>query len=91
MSTTAVKLPAERNVTKLLESLEIPFPPDQVLWRVTNTSNDKKRGQVVPYADQRAYNDRLNADPHSAGVDTRLPNRDHEQHHPDEEALLLLF
>jgi hypothetical protein len=61
MSTTTVPLPEERNVTKLLEELEIPFPPDQVLWRVTNTSNDKKRGQIVPYADQRAYTDRLNA------------------------------
>ena len=61
MSATTVPLPDERNVTKLLEELEIPFPPDQVLWRVTNTSNDKKRGQIVPYADQRAYTDRLNA------------------------------
>ena len=26
-----------------------------------NTTNDKKRGQVVPYADPRAYTDRLNA------------------------------
>jgi hypothetical protein len=26
-----------------------------------NTSNDKKRGQIVPYADPRAYTDRLNA------------------------------
>src|SRR5215469_17978935 len=25
-----------------------------------NTTNDKKRGQVVPYADPRAYTDRLN-------------------------------
>ncbi len=30
-------------------------------WRVTNTSNDKKRGQIVAYADPRAYTDRLNA------------------------------
>jgi hypothetical protein len=44
-----------------LAELEIPFPPDQVRWRVTNTSNDKKRGQIVPYADPRAYADRLNA------------------------------
>jgi hypothetical protein len=30
-------------------------------WRVTNTSrNGKLRGQVIPYADQRAYTDRLN-------------------------------
>ncbi len=44
-----------------MAELEIPFPPEQVRWRVTNTSNDKKRGQVVPYADPRAYTDRLNA------------------------------
>ena len=31
-------------------------------WRLTNTSkNGKLRGQVIPYADQRAYTDRLNA------------------------------
>jgi hypothetical protein len=48
-------------VTKLLSELEVPFSPDQVRWRVTNTTNDKKRGQVVPYADSRAYTDRLNA------------------------------
>ncbi|HEY4934625.1 MAG TPA: Rad52/Rad22 family DNA repair protein [Terriglobales bacterium] len=48
-------------VNKLLLELEVPFPPDQVRWRVTNTTNDKKRGQVVPYADSRAYTDRLNA------------------------------
>ena len=49
------------DVKKLLSELEVPFPPAQVRWRVTNTSNDKKRGQVVPYADPRAYTDRLNA------------------------------
>ena len=49
------------DVKHLLAELEVPFPPDQVRWRVTNTSNDKRRGQVVPYADPRAYTDRLNA------------------------------
>ena len=49
------------DVKKLLAELEVPFPPDQVRWRVTNTTNDKKRGQIVPYADPRAYTDRLNA------------------------------
>ena len=53
--------PAERDVKKLLEELEVPFAPDHVRWRVTNTSNDKKRGQIVAYADPRAYTDRLNA------------------------------
>ena len=49
------------DITKLLTELEIPFSPEQVRWRVTNTTNDKKRGQIVPYADPRAYTDRLNA------------------------------
>jgi hypothetical protein len=49
------------DVSKLLAELEVPFSPDQVRWRVTNTSNDKRRGQIVPYADSRAYTDRLNA------------------------------
>jgi hypothetical protein len=48
------------DVKELLAELEVPFSPDQVQWRVTNTTNDKKRGQVVPYADPRAYTDRLN-------------------------------
>jgi hypothetical protein len=46
---------------KLLTELEVPFAPHQVQWRVINTSSDKTRGQVVPYADPRAYTDRLNA------------------------------
>lgn len=48
------------DMQELLSELAVPFSPDQVLWRVTNTSNDKKRGQVVAYADPRAYSDRLN-------------------------------
>lgn len=50
-----------QEMNKLLTELEVPFPPYQVRWRVTNTTNDKKRGQIVPYADPRAYTDRLNA------------------------------
>ena len=53
--------PSGLDVNKLLSELEVPFSPDQVRWRVTNTTNDKKRGQIVPYADSRAYTDRLNA------------------------------
>ena len=45
---------------ELLAELEVPFPVAQVLWRVTNTANNRTRGQVVPYADPRAYTDRLN-------------------------------
>jgi hypothetical protein len=28
----------------VLAALEVPFPPEQIHWRVTNTSRDKKRG-----------------------------------------------
>jgi len=52
--------PSGLDVTKLLPEIEVPFSPDQVRRRVTNTTNDKKRGQIVPYADPRAYADRLN-------------------------------
>lgn len=38
--------------------LEVPFDPIVIEWRVTNTSkgkiNGSLRGQVIPYADQRA-------------------------------------
>src|SRR6266487_5451880 len=49
------------DVKSAIAELEVPFPPDQVQWRVTNTAKDKKRGQIVPYAGPRAYADRLNA------------------------------
>jgi hypothetical protein len=52
---------SELEIKELLLELEVPFLPEQVQWRVTNASNDKKRGQVIPYADPRAYTDRLNA------------------------------
>jgi len=47
----------------LIALLEVPFDPSVIEWRVTNTSkgNGHSRGQVIPYADQRAYTDRLNA------------------------------
>ncbi len=45
----------------LLIELQAPFPLSQVQWRVTNTASNRTRGQVVPYADPRAYTDRLNS------------------------------
>src|SRR5437899_2388949 len=48
--------------TQLLD----PFDPAEIKWRVTATSTQQsrngpvKRGQLVAYADQRAYTDRLN-------------------------------
>ena len=46
----------------LVASLELPFDPSQIEWRVANTTKygNRPRGLVVAYADQRAYTDRLN-------------------------------
>jgi hypothetical protein len=51
---------ASQQVQTLFQELEVPFDPSVIEWRVTNAMKDKPRGQVVPYADQRAYTDRLN-------------------------------
>ena len=48
-------------IRQIIDDLEVPFDPHVVEWRVTTTAKDKRRGQVMPYADQRAYTDRLNA------------------------------
>ncbi len=56
--------PAQRfspeRIKALVAELEVPFDASVIEWRVTNTANGQPRGQVVPYADQRAYTDRLN-------------------------------
>ena len=49
------------DIKRYAAELEIPFDARVIEWRVTNSNRDKSRGQVVPYADQRAYTDRLNA------------------------------
>ncbi len=56
------RLSTER-VKEIVAALEVPFDPSQIEWRVMNTTKGQQpaRGQVVPYADQRAYTDRLNA------------------------------
>jgi hypothetical protein len=68
--THAVRVPPEfsgsqrfsqQEIKDFCSALEIPFDPGVIDWRVTNTTkNGKLRGQVLPYADQRAYTDRLN-------------------------------
>jgi len=45
---------------KILRGLETPFDPNLVEWRVMETSDDGTRAQMTPYADPRAYSDRLN-------------------------------
>ena len=49
------------SIQEMVRELEVPFDPAVIEWRVTNTARNKTRGQVIPYADQRAYTDRLNA------------------------------
>ncbi len=54
--------PTAAKIKELIADLEMPFHPSVIEWRVTNTGKGgSPRGQVVPYADQRAYTDRLNA------------------------------
>jgi hypothetical protein len=57
-----LQVPTER-IKELVAALEVPFDPWQIEWRVMNTTKGQQpvRGQVVPYAAQRAYTDRLNA------------------------------
>ena len=55
------QLSSER-IKELVGELQIPFDLAVIEWRVTDTTkNGKPRGQVIPYADPRAYTDRLNA------------------------------
>src|SRR5579859_8201771 len=49
------------SIQEMVRELEVPFDPAVIEWRVTNTAQNKTRGQAIPYADQRAYTDRLNA------------------------------
>jgi hypothetical protein len=58
MATAAKFAGAERE--KLFARLEEPFDPAQIKWRVMRTSDDRRSGVVLPFADPRAYTDRLN-------------------------------
>jgi hypothetical protein len=49
---------AERE--KLFALLETPFDPTQIKWRVMRISADGRSGVILPFADPRAYTDRLN-------------------------------
>src|SRR5246127_1133298 len=43
-----------------LARLEEPFASKEVKWLIAATSRDGRKGRVTPYADPRAYTDRLN-------------------------------
>jgi|SRR5579862_360680 len=49
-----------QNNAEALLRLEGPFSPKDVKWLVAATSRDGTKGRVTPYADPRAYTDRLN-------------------------------
>jgi hypothetical protein len=51
----------DEQVRQFVAALEDPFDPREIKWRVTNKTSDRRRGQVIAYADPRAYTDRLNA------------------------------
>jgi hypothetical protein len=47
-------------LNEVLRALAVPFDATVVQWRVTERSDDRMRGLMLPYADPRAYSDRLN-------------------------------
>ena len=47
-------------VAEALVRLEEPFSSKDVKWLVAATSRDGRKGRMTPYADPRAYTDRLN-------------------------------
>ena len=51
---------ANPQLDEVLRALAIPFDLQVVQWRVTEWSEDGTRGLMMPYADPRAYSDRLN-------------------------------
>src|SRR5437588_1096451 len=64
-NSNSVHMSAER-LQNIREMLSEPFDAGEIKWRATATSTHQgkhgpqKRGQLVAYADQRAYTDRLN-------------------------------
>jgi hypothetical protein len=50
----------QHSVAEVLASLEEPFASKDVKWLVAATSRANRKGRVTPYADPRAYTDRLN-------------------------------
>ncbi|HET9306728.1 MAG TPA: Rad52/Rad22 family DNA repair protein [Candidatus Sulfotelmatobacter sp.] len=52
--------PTKEELNEVLRALAVPFDATVVQWRVTEWSDDSTRGLMLPYADPRAYSDRLN-------------------------------
>ncbi len=52
---------ATEEFDQVLRALEVPFDSNLVQWRITEWSDDNTCGLMMPYADPRAYSDRLNS------------------------------
>src|SRR5258708_18619223 len=52
--------PKHEQLDEALQALAIAFDLAVIQWRVTEYSDDGTRGLMLPYADPRAYSDRLN-------------------------------
>jgi hypothetical protein len=55
-----MEITTQNSVAGVLARLEEPFASKDVKWLVAATSRDNRKGRVTPYADPRAYTDRLN-------------------------------
>jgi hypothetical protein len=51
---------SEEEQGRVVALLEVPFDPNDIKWRVVKTGQHGRRGAVLPFADPRAYTDRLN-------------------------------
>jgi hypothetical protein len=50
----------EEEQARLIAQLQVPFDPNEIKWRVVRTGQHGRRGAILPFADPRAYTDRLN-------------------------------
>jgi len=52
-----------KKIRELVAELEVPFDASAIEWRAVHTSkgNGQLRGQIIPFADPRAYTDWLDA------------------------------
>jgi len=51
----------KKTLADVMEALAEPFPADAIYWKPQTLNREKTRGLAVPYADPRAYEDKLNA------------------------------
>ena len=56
-----VQVLSDEELDRVLRALETPFDANLVQWRITEWNDDCTRGLMMPYADPRAYSDRLNS------------------------------